>query len=277
MHRTSPYLCACCWPNSTSCGMLDCRSCSLTTCQGHASACELNLEFQLCPNSMAEPVLDIFVLIVGFCAVNLTCRIVEIRSCTSGPAHVVDWAGNHDSIIVTGNAVFEGNMLFKGGHVLQRPSCNWQLSFMRLVTHLVRHCPAMPAVLQMAQPPLAALCVPWQAPSARVLFCKWQSFRLKCTSCITSCWFLLCLQALAGLRTLCAAKAVSWWMHCTLQAPASLNTRCACVDVGVAWPGRAASGQWKVTQRLDEDATCAGLEKLLHVMLNNNVHRVRHD
>jgi hypothetical protein len=27
---------------------------------------------------------------------------------------VVDWAGNHDTIIVTGNAIFEGNMLFRG-------------------------------------------------------------------------------------------------------------------------------------------------------------------
>lgn len=42
------------------------------------------------------------------------CRIVEIRSCTPGPALVVDWGSNHDSVIVTGNAIFEGNMAFKG-------------------------------------------------------------------------------------------------------------------------------------------------------------------
>jgi hypothetical protein len=44
------------------------------------------------------------------------CRIVEIRSCTTGPANVVDFSDNHDSVVVTGNAIFEGNMAFKGEH-----------------------------------------------------------------------------------------------------------------------------------------------------------------
>lgn len=42
------------------------------------------------------------------------CRIVEVRSCTTGPANVVDWAGNHDSVVVTGNVFFQGNMVLKG-------------------------------------------------------------------------------------------------------------------------------------------------------------------
>lgn len=42
------------------------------------------------------------------------CRIVEIRSCTDGPAHVIDWADNHDSVIVSGNAIWQGNMALKG-------------------------------------------------------------------------------------------------------------------------------------------------------------------
>jgi hypothetical protein len=41
-------------------------------------------------------------------------RIVEIRACSDGPAYVVDWAGNDGAIMVTGNAIWEGYMAFKG-------------------------------------------------------------------------------------------------------------------------------------------------------------------
>jgi hypothetical protein len=46
-------------------------------------------------------------------------RIVEIRACSDGPAYVVDWAGNDGAIMVSGNAIWEGNMAFKGGLVGQ--------------------------------------------------------------------------------------------------------------------------------------------------------------
>lgn len=42
------------------------------------------------------------------------CRIVEVRSCHSGGVYTIDWNGNHDSVMISGTAIFEGDLLMKG-------------------------------------------------------------------------------------------------------------------------------------------------------------------
>jgi hypothetical protein len=99
-------------------------------------------------------------------------------------------------------------------------------------------------------------CELWQAKLARALPCT--------SSVVRHCWMLVCLQASAGLRTLCAAKVVMWLMPCTLQALASLNMRC----VGFGQPGSVhASRQWECHSGLPfTSSDVQGLGKLLHVV-----------
>eukprot|EP00878_Enallax_costatus_P007009 GHUV01007345.1.p1 GENE.GHUV01007345.1~~GHUV01007345.1.p1 ORF type:complete len:1094 (+),score=299.39 GHUV01007345.1:294-3575(+) len=47
----------------------------------------------------------------GQVAVN---RIVEVRACHPGGAYTIDWNDQHDAVIVSGTAIFEGDLVMKG-------------------------------------------------------------------------------------------------------------------------------------------------------------------
>lgn len=42
------------------------------------------------------------------------CRIVEVRSCHPGGVYTIDWSYNQDAILITGTAIFEGDVVMKG-------------------------------------------------------------------------------------------------------------------------------------------------------------------